>query len=153
MTRHIVTLLAVLSTALSASSAGLASASAAEEQAVRAVIEEFNKTRRARDAKGFASLYAEDAEFVAPDGHVLRGREHILKHFERLFPQMTAADDRDRVIRNVRFVRPDVAAVSTSADGPGVRILDVFVMSKQGRQWKIAWRHGASVRPAQPSRK
>ena len=125
-----------------------------DEQAVRKVIDDFNKARRARDVKAFVSLYTEDAEIGPPDGNIMRGRAEIQKNFEQLFASMTSGADRDRIIKTVRFVRPDVAVVSTTADGPGVRIFDVFVMTKEGQQWKIASRHGASVRPPeQPTRK
>ena len=127
-------------------------AASGDEQAVRKVIDDFNRARRARDVKAFVALYTETAEFVSPEGEVMRGRAEIQKNFERVFPLMTSVNDFDRIVKTVGFVRPDVAVVRTITDPPGPRnVLDVFVVTKEGQQWKIASRHGALVAPpAQP---
>jgi len=110
-------------------------AASGDEQAVRKVIDDFNKARRARDVNACASLYTETAEFVSPDGGVMRGRAEIQKNFEQAFARLASADDYDRVIKTVGFVRPDVAVVRTITDPPGRRnVLDVFVMTKEGQQ-------------------
>jgi uncharacterized protein (TIGR02246 family) len=123
-------------------------AASGDEQAVRKVIDDFNRARRAKDVKGFVSLYTATAEVVSPEGEVMRGAAAIQKNFERVFANLTSAGDYDRVVKTVDFVRPDVAVVRTLTDPPGPRtVLDVFVMTKEGSQWKIASRHGALVSP------
>jgi uncharacterized protein (TIGR02246 family) len=116
-----------------------------DDRAVRKVIDDFNAHRRARDAAKMASLYTENADYwPREEMPAVHGRAEIQKRFEGVF-QGRSADDRDRVVRGVRFVRPDVAIVRTAADTPNERMVDIFVIVKEGSGWKIGSRHTARV--------
>ena len=116
------------------------------------------------DAAGYASLFTEDADFVAWNGSYGRGRQAIEDGHRRLFDgplagsRMTLVDDdAECAPESLRFVRPDVAIMVISgvvalagqrATGPDHQSVQTFVLTKDVGRWRVAAFHNTR-RPAQ----
>ena len=107
------------------------------------------------DAAGYASLFTDDADFVAWNGSRGRGRQAIEDGHRRLFDgplagsRMVLVDDDAESVppESLRFVRPDVAIMvissavtpaGQSAASPDHRSVQTFVLVKNGDRWRIA---------------
>ena len=107
------------------------------------------------DAAGYASLFTDDADFVAWNGSYGRGRQAIEDGHRRLFDgplagsRMTLVDDdaESAPPQSLRFVRPDVAIMviagvvtlaGQSATGPGHQSVQTFVLIKNVNRWRVA---------------
>jgi uncharacterized protein (TIGR02246 family) len=58
-----------------------------DEKAIRASAEAFTKHYNNHDAKGLAALFSPNAEMIDEDGLVTKGRDEILKEFEKVFKE------------------------------------------------------------------
>jgi uncharacterized protein (TIGR02246 family) len=107
------------------------------------------------DAAGYASLFTDDADFVAWNGAYGRGRQAIEDGHRPLFDgplagsRMVLVDDNAQSAPpgSLRFVRPDVAIMvipgvvtlaGQSATGPDHESLQTFVLVKNGDRWRVA---------------
>jgi uncharacterized protein (TIGR02246 family) len=107
------------------------------------------------DAAGYASLFTDDADFVAWNGSHGRGRQAIEDAHRRLFDgplagsRMVLFDDNAESAppESLRFVRPDVAVMviagvvtlaGQSATGPDHEAVQTFVLSRNGTGWRVA---------------
>jgi uncharacterized protein (TIGR02246 family) len=110
------------------------------------------------DAAGYASLFTNDADFVAWNGSYGRGRQAIEDGHRRLFDgplsgsRMTLVDDDAECAppESLRFVRPDVAIMvisgvvmlaGQSATGPDHQSVQTFVLTKNVDRWRVAAFH------------
>jgi uncharacterized protein (TIGR02246 family) len=110
------------------------------------------------DAAGFASLFTDDADFVAWNGQYGQGRQSIEDGHRPLFDGPLAGsrivlvgDDAESArAESLRFIRPDVAIMVTSgavtlasqsATGPDHESVQTFVLSKNGSYWRVAAFH------------
>ena len=106
------------------------------------------------DAAGYASLFTDDADFVAWNGQHGRGRQAIEDGHRRLFDGPLAGsrmvlvgdDEGSAPTESLRFIRPDVAIMvipgvvtlaAPSATGPGHQSVQTFVLVKDGDQWRV----------------
>jgi uncharacterized protein (TIGR02246 family) len=118
------------------------------------------------DAAGYASLFTDDADFVAWNGSYGRGRQAIEDGHRRLFDgplagsRMILVDDgaESAPPLSLRFVRPDVAIMVTSsavtpadqsAASPDHQSVQTFVLTKNGDRWRVAAFHNTRQQ-AQP---
>jgi uncharacterized protein (TIGR02246 family) len=96
------------------------------------------------DAKAFAALFAEDADFVVITGKYLKGRDEIVTYHARLFTDDFQGSPLDVTSVAIRFLRTDlaVARVTTKRTENGGREMrtsfPMFVLTKQGESWVIA---------------
>jgi uncharacterized protein (TIGR02246 family) len=107
------------------------------------------------DAAGYASLFTDDADFVAWNGSYGRGRQAIEDGHRRLFDgplassRMVLVDDHAEAAppESLRFLRPDVAVMvisgavtlaGQSATGPDHESVQTFVLTKNGTGWRVA---------------
>ena len=119
------------------------------------------------DAPGYASLFTEDADFVAWNGSYGRGRQAIEDGHRPLFDgplagsRMTLVDDdaESAPPGSLRFVRPDVAIMvisgvvalaHQSATGPDHESVQTFVLTENGNRWLVAAFHNTR-RPPRPA--
>ena len=110
------------------------------------------------DAAGYASLFADDADFVAWNGSYGRGRQAIEDGHRRLFDgplagsRMVLVDDDAESVppESLRFVRPDVAIMVTSGSvalanqsttGPDHQSVQTFALIKNGNRWQVTSFH------------
>jgi uncharacterized protein (TIGR02246 family) len=107
------------------------------------------------DAAGYASLFTDDADFVAWNGSYGRGRQAIEDGHRPLFDgplagsRMVLVDDdaKSTPPGSLRFVRPDVAIMvisgvvtlaGQSAAGQDHESVQTFVLTKNGDRWRVA---------------
>ncbi len=86
----------------------------ADEAAIRATAENYEKAFAAGDAKALADQWAEDGELTDSNGRNFKGREAIEQEFGDIFanrPGATVKVD----IKSLKFVSPDVAVESGTA--------------------------------------
>jgi uncharacterized protein (TIGR02246 family) len=115
-----------------------------EEQAVRKVVADFAEAINRGDAKSFAALFAEDADFVVITGKYLKGRNEIVTYHAELFTNGFQGSRLEVTSVAIRFLRPDVAVARvatkrTENGGKEMRTsFPMFVLTKQGESWLIA---------------
>lgn len=133
-----------------------------DESAERRAILEFGQALQDAwnrgDAAGYASLFTDDADFVAWTGEYGQGRPAIEDGHRALFDgplagsRMVLVDDDAESTgpESLRFIRPDVAIMVTSgvvtlagqsATGPNHESVQTFVLIKDGNRWRAAAFH------------
>jgi uncharacterized protein (TIGR02246 family) len=130
--------------------------SEASEQAIRGVIDRFVDAWNRHDAKAFAAVFAEDADFTNWRGIGASGRSKVEEFHAPMFATVFKNSHQKYTDIRVRFVRPDVAAVdvrwemtgATDPQGnprPDREGLLNFVMAKNDGQWQIAVMHNLDI--------
>ena len=130
------------------------------EQGISKVLADFLEAWNKHDAKAFALVFAEDADFTNVAGISARGRAEVEKFHAPRFA--TTFKDTHQTITEtkVRFIKPDVALVDArwemtgakNAQGQDVGLrkgLLTFVMTKEGNRWFITVMHNMNL-PASP---
>ncbi len=105
------------------------------------MIEAWNRG----DAQGFASAFAEDADFIAFDGTHLKGRDQIIEFHQRLFDTALKGTRLEGGVHFVRFLGPALAVMhawgTTTLPGqtnasPSRDTLELFVLTRRDGQWR-----------------
>ncbi|MBO0801603.1 MAG: SgcJ/EcaC family oxidoreductase [Nocardiopsaceae bacterium] len=138
----------------------------AERRAILALGQALQDAWNRGDAAGYASLFTDDADFVAWNGTYGRGRQAIENGHRRLFAG-SMADSRMVLVGDdaeseppgsLRFVRPDVALMvipgmvtpaGQRATGPDHESVQTFVLAKDASGWRVAAFHNTR-RQVQP---
>jgi|CZKD01.1.fsa_nt_gi uncharacterized protein (TIGR02246 family) len=116
-----------------------------DRQAIAAVIDRFVDAGNRHDAKAFAAVFTEDADFTNWRGEGASGRAKIEEFHAPMFSTIFKNSHQRYMDIKTRFIRPDVAAVdvhwemtgATDAQGnprPDRRGLLSFVMAKECRR-------------------
>ena len=127
---------------------------AADETAIRAVIQAFLDTREKNDAAALGALLTEDVDQQQTSGNVRRGREAVVTG--SLATQQSTGGRRTITVDSLRFVGADVAIADGRydsvgrADGTDQRMLTSMVLRREGGGWKIAAIR--NMLPADPQR-
>lgn len=128
--------------ALAAPVAGQSTARAADEAAIRAVVQAFITTREANDAAALTALMTEDVDQQQTSGNVRRGRDAVVAG--SLATQQATGGRRTITIESLRFVAADVAIADGRydsvgrSDGTDQRMLTSMILRREGGAWKIA---------------
>jgi uncharacterized protein (TIGR02246 family) len=136
------TLLVVLAVVAAPAASAQSGDRAADEAAIRGVIQAFLDTREADDAAALGALLTADVDQQQTSGNVRRGREAVVEG--SLATQRATGGRRTITVDSLRFVGADVAIAdgrydSTGrADGTDQRMLTSMVLRREGGQWKIA---------------
>jgi uncharacterized protein (TIGR02246 family) len=85
-----------------------------EEHAIRAIMDRFIDAWNQHDAKAFAALFAEDADFTNVRGMGASGRAKIETFHAPLFATIFSKSHQEHTDIKARFLRPDMAAVDVS---------------------------------------
>jgi uncharacterized protein (TIGR02246 family) len=115
---------------------------AADEAAIRAVIQAFIDTREANDAAALAALLTADVDQRQTSGNLRSGRDAVVSG--SLSTQQSTGGRRTISVDSLRFVGADVALAdgrydSTGrADGTEQRMLTSMVLRREAGAWKIA---------------
>lgn len=140
MRRRWVVVLAWLAAAPAAFAQG--AGRAADEAAIRAVVQAFLDTREANDPAALGALLTPDVDQQQTSGNTRRGREAVVTG--SLATQQSTGGRRTIAIDSLRFVTPDVAIADGRydsvgrADGTDQRMLTSMVLRREGGAWKIA---------------
>ena len=115
---------------------------AADETAIRAVIQAFLDTRDKNDAAGLAALLTLDVDQRQTSGNMRSGRDAVVSG--SLATQQSTGGRRTISVDSLRFVGPDVAIADGRydsvgrADGTDQRMLTSMVLRREAGAWKIA---------------
>jgi len=115
---------------------------AADEAAIRGVIQAFLDTREANDPAALGALLTADVDQQQTSGNVRRGREAVVTG--SLTTQQSTGGRRTITVDSLRFVSADVAIADGRydsigrADGTDQRMLTSMVLRREGGAWKIA---------------
>ncbi len=115
---------------------------AADEAAIKAVIQAFIDTREANDSAGLAALLTADVDQRQTSGNVRSGRDAVVSG--SLATTQSTGGRRSITVDSLRFVGPDVALADGRydsvgrADGTDQRMLTSMVFKRDGSAWKIA---------------
>ena len=139
---------ALVACALYASAQGSAvpNTSAADEAAIRESVRQMEAGWNTKSGPLFAKSFAEDADYVVINGTHITGRETIDKGHQRIFDTIYKDSTLSLSVKQIRFLRPDVAVVHVAGhnkirQGEQVNEEDAImtlVMTKDKGEWKIA---------------
>lgn len=114
---------ALLATHLQAQATSVDPWATSQGAAIGEMLGKFSVAARTRDAKAYASLYAEDAQWINAFGDRRTGRSEIETFYTRLFGHPGERDTKTTMIGppTLRLVRSDVAVVQWVMLGEGQR--------------------------------
>jgi uncharacterized protein (TIGR02246 family) len=135
-----------------------------DELAIRAVMDRFMDAWNHHDAKAFAAVFAEDADFTNWRGTGASGRTKIEAFHAPVFATIFSKSHLEYTDTKTRFVRPDVAAVDVhwkmtgaiDAQGnprPEREGLLSFVIAKSAGLWEIVVMHNLDTSALPPPSK
>jgi uncharacterized protein (TIGR02246 family) len=84
---------------------------AADEQAIQGILQQIETAWNRYDSVSLAAAFAEDANFIQIFGGQLDGRATIEAAHRHIFETIYRGSHASFVLRSIRFLRPDVAAV------------------------------------------
>ncbi len=139
-------------------------AQAADEQAIHGVMDSFMDAWNHHDAKAWAALFTEDADFTNVFGVGASGRSDIEQFHATVFATIFKDSHQKYTGIKIRFIRPDVVAVDvhwemTGSTGPAGNPVPLrqgllnFTMTKSQDKWQIAVMHNMNLMPAAPAAK
>lgn len=116
-----------------------------DEGAIQDILKQLETAWNAYDGAGFAAAFAEDANFIQIFGGQLDGRTAIEAAHRHIFNTIYKDSHASFVLRNIRFVRPDVAIVFARAhvsfqEGKEAREIETrptLIVAKQEATWQI----------------
>jgi uncharacterized protein (TIGR02246 family) len=140
--RLIATASAVLSFVALASDALAQEGRAADEAAIKAVIQAFIDTREANDSAGLTAILTPDVDQRQTSGNMRSGRDAVVSG--SLQTTQATGGRRTITVDSVRFLSPDVAIADGRydsigrADGTDQHMLTSIVLRREADVWKIA---------------
>jgi uncharacterized protein (TIGR02246 family) len=132
-----------------------------DEHAIHAVMDRFMDAWNHHDAKAFAAVFAEDADFTNVRGVGASGRAKIEAFHAPVFATIFSKSHQEYTDIEIRFLRADIACVdvrwkmtgSTDPQGnprPEREGLLNLVMMKNDGQWQIAVMHNLEISTMPP---
>jgi uncharacterized protein (TIGR02246 family) len=119
-------------------------AQSADETAIRENIKQMETGWNTKSGELFAKPFAEDADYVVINGMYIKGRAVIHKAHQQIFDTIYKDTNVMLTVRQVRFLRPDVAVIHVDGQRRGptkdlqqAAVLTV-VMTKENDRWSIA---------------
>jgi uncharacterized protein (TIGR02246 family) len=133
-------------------------ANAADEAAVRENVRRMEAGWNAKSGVLYAKPFAADADYVIVNGMHLRGREAIEKSHQQIFDTFYKHSTLSIAVKQIRFLRPDVAVVHISGNNrvrQGEETIEMngtitLMMTKEKGEWKIAAFQNTRVITEQP---
>lgn len=135
-----------------------------DEHAIREVMDRFMDAWNRHDAKAFAAVFSEDADFTNWRGTGASGRAKIEAFHAPMFATIFSKSHLEYTDIQSRFIRPEVAAVDvrwkmTGAidpqgnPRPDREGLLSFVMAKNAGHWEIVVMHNLDTSALPPPAK
>ena len=125
----------------------------ADEAAIRENVKQLETGWNTKSGKLFAKPFAEDADYVIINGMYIKGRAAIDTGHQQIFDTIYKDTTVALTIKQIRFLRPDVAVVHVEArrKGPTKELTqDAFltmVMTKEKEGWTIAAFQNTAIVP------
>ena len=121
-------------------------ASAGDEATIRENVRQMEAGWNTKSGTLFAKPFAADADYVVINGMQLKGREAIDKNHQRIFDTIFKDSTVSLSLKQIRFLRPDVAVVHVTGNNKTRRgeetresnAIVTLVMTKDEGEWKIA---------------
>ena len=129
-------------------------ASSADEAALRDLVRQVQDGWNAHDGKAFAAPFALDADYVIVNGRKITGRKEIEQGHAMIFSTIYKDSHNVGTVKNIRFLRPDIAVVHVewnleyrSGAGETVRsrAINTMIMTREGGKWSIAAFHNTPI--------
>ena len=126
---------------------------AADEAAMRESIKQMETGWNTKSGAVFAKPFAEDADYVVINGMYIQGRATIETQHQRIFDTIFKDTKLNLTVKQIRFLRPDVAVVHVTGhrDGPTKELTQdailTLVMTKDQHGWTIAAFQNTAVAP------
>ena len=114
-----------------------------DEAAVREQVKQMETGWNTKSGADFAKPFAEDADYVVINGMYIKGRTIIAKAHQQIFDTIYKDTKITLAIKQVRFLRPDVAVVHVNAHraGPTKELTAdavlTLVTTKERQGWTI----------------
>jgi uncharacterized protein (TIGR02246 family) len=125
----------------------------ADEAAMRESVKQMETGWNTKSGALFAKPFAEDADYVVINGMYIKGRAVIETQHQRIFDTIYKDTTLSLTVKQIRFLRPDVAVVHVSGQrvGPTKDVVNdamiTIVMTKEKSGWVIAAFQNTAVAP------
>lgn len=116
----------------------------ADEAAILENVKQMEDGWNTKSGPLFAKPFAEDADYVIINGMYIKGRPVIEKAHQEIFDTIYKETTVKLAMKQVRFLRPDVAVVHVTAERTGPakdlqqKAFITLVMTKENQGWTIA---------------
>lgn len=115
----------------------------ADEAAMREAVKQLEAGWNTKSGAVFAKPFAEDADYVVINGSYIKGRAAIGSGHQRIFDTIYKDTNLTLNVKQIRFLRGDVAVVHVEGrrTGPGKETYDAMLtltMTKEKQGWVIA---------------
>ena len=119
---------------------------AADESAVRALVQNFVEGWNKGSGKATAAQFAEDSDLVVANGRHDKGRRQIASSHQQVFDTFFKGTRLWLQVKSVRLLRPDVALINTASKvlrsgesdaSPEPEFIQTWTVSKHGNEWLI----------------
>ena len=127
----------------------------ADETAIRDNVKQLETGWNKKSGAIFAKPFAEDADYVVINGMYFKGRTQIETAHQQIFDTIFKQTTLTLKVRQIRFLRPDVAVVHVNGhrDAPTKELVQdallTLVMTKEKEVWTIAAFQNTVVMPRQ----
>jgi uncharacterized protein (TIGR02246 family) len=116
-----------------------------DEQVIQGIVQQIEISWNRYDSISLAAVFAEDANFIHIFGLQLDGRAAIEAAHRHIFETIYRGSHASFVLRNIRFLRPDVAVVFARAhvkfkEGNEAREIETrptLIVVKEQDEWQI----------------
>ena len=125
----------------------------ADEAAMRESVKQMETGWNKKSGALFAKPFAEDADYVVINGMYIKGRAVIESQHQRIFDTIFKDTTLSLTVKQIRFLRPDVAVVHVSGQRVGParennqEAIITLVMTKSKDGWLIAAFQNTAVAP------
>jgi len=126
---------------------------AADEAAIRESVKQMETGWNTKSGALFAKPFAEDADYVVINGMYIKGRAAIESRHQRIFDTIYKDTNLTLVVKQIRFLRPDVAVVHVEGHrtGPTNELnqgaILTLMMTKEKQGWVIAAFQNTAIAP------
>ena len=114
-----------------------------DEKVLQELIARLDASWTGQDAKVFAACFTEESTLRYHTGRTLQGRAQIEQNYLDYFSSKSEQERHMTLIRQVRFIRPDVAVIDGHVEiwrqqELRLHLLSTFVVTKEDGKWLIS---------------
>ena len=132
-------------------------AGAKAEEGIKKTLKAFIDAWNRHDAKAFANVFTEDADFTNVFGNGATGRKEVENFHAPIFSSIFKNSHQTITKSKIRFIKPDVAAVDAWWEMEGMTDMEGkamanrkgllnFILIPKGDKWLIAVMHNMDLR-------